>query len=209
MQKIAVALNRKHQAMLRLEDSLFGNGGARRVIANSEMVKREMMDVYSYPADRIDVVYNGVPAESFRSSSEDRARSRIALGLAPDDVAVLFVGSGWERKGLRFAIDAVRVLWRPTNASAGGGAGESIEIPIVFGAVPRCRAGLAQPLCGGGHFSAAHDLRSVFECLPRSDRGRSSCYHHERERLLRDHRERDAWQRRERSGGRRRARVRA
>jgi UDP-glucose:(heptosyl)LPS alpha-1,3-glucosyltransferase len=107
LQKIAGALNRKHQAILRLEAALFGHGGAGRVIVNSEMVKREMMDLYSYPLPQIDLVYNGVPVESFRSSTEERASSRTALGLADDDVAVLVVGSGWERKGLRFAIDAV------------------------------------------------------------------------------------------------------
>jgi UDP-glucose:(heptosyl)LPS alpha-1,3-glucosyltransferase len=107
LQKIAVALNRKHRAILQLEDSLFRDGGARRVIANSEMVKREMIDLYSYPADQIDVVYNGVPVESFRSSADERASSRVSLGLTHDNVGVLFVGSGWERKGLRFAIEAV------------------------------------------------------------------------------------------------------
>ena len=33
--------------------------------------------------------------------------ARAEQGLGPDDIAVLFVGSGWERKGLRFAIDAI------------------------------------------------------------------------------------------------------
>ena len=107
MRKVAVALNRKHRAILQLEASLFRHGGARRVIANSEMVKREMMDLYAYPAEQMDVVYNGVPVESFRSRAEERAGSRTALGLEQDDVAVLFAGSGWERKGLRFAIEAV------------------------------------------------------------------------------------------------------
>ena len=38
---------------------------------------------------------------------EQRATERAALGLNADDIALLFVGSGWERKGLRFAIDAL------------------------------------------------------------------------------------------------------
>jgi len=113
MERIAVALNRKHRALLQLEDSLFRHGGACRVIANSKMVQREMIDRYSYPADQIDVVYNGVPVESFRSIPEKRANSRSALGLTAEEVAILFVGSGWERKGLRFAIDAVEACGDP------------------------------------------------------------------------------------------------
>ncbi len=127
MQKIGVAMNRKHRAIIRLETALFGNGGARRVIANSEMVKREIMDVYSYPADQIDVVHNGVPVESFRVSAEERVRSRADLGLARDDVAVLFVGSGWERKGLRFAIEAVESCREPRMHLLIAGRGNQAE----------------------------------------------------------------------------------
>ena len=186
MQKIGVAMNRKHRAIIRLETALFRNGGARRVIANSEMVKREIMDVYSYPADQIDVVYNGVPVESFRVSDEERVRSRADLGLAPDDVTVLFVGSGWERKGLRFAIAAVESCREPRMRLLIAGRGNQAEYRSSSARFLDRRAGLARALCGGGHFSAAHHLRPVFECLPRSDRGRSSCYHHQRERVLRN-----------------------
>ena len=107
-EKIAVALNRKHR------DAPSTGGFALRSAAKRaasspipEMVKREMIDLYSYPAEQIAVVYNGVQVESFRSIPEKRASNRSALGLKADDLAVLFVGSGWERKGLRFAIDAV------------------------------------------------------------------------------------------------------
>ena len=72
-----------------------------------------MIDLYSYPAEQIDVVYNGVPVESFRSIPEKRASSRSALGLTADELAILFVGSGWERKGLRFAIEAVEACRDP------------------------------------------------------------------------------------------------
>src|SRR6478735_2623907 len=42
-------LNRKHSAALRLEDSLFAKRGAQRVIANSRMVKDEIIRWYGYP----------------------------------------------------------------------------------------------------------------------------------------------------------------
>jgi UDP-glucose:(heptosyl)LPS alpha-1,3-glucosyltransferase len=101
------ALNFKHRQILRLEGSLFGQGGAGRVITNSEMVKKEIVDLYHYPADKIDIVRNGVPLEDFRFDEEARAKAREWLQLKNSEVAVLFVGTGWERKGLKFAIDAV------------------------------------------------------------------------------------------------------
>jgi UDP-glucose:(heptosyl)LPS alpha-1,3-glucosyltransferase len=107
LQRLSPFLNRKHGDIVRLEKSLFTDRGAGRVIANSQMVKNEIVDLYDYPADKIDIVHNGVPVNEFREASTRRAQSRAAFGLATDEIAVLFVGSGWERKGLRFAIDAV------------------------------------------------------------------------------------------------------
>ncbi len=104
---LSMALNSKHQRLFRLEEALFQHGGARRVIANSLMVKREIESIYGYPAERIDIVPNGVPVEKFRSTPAERSESRALFELAPDDIALLFVGSGWERKGLA---DAVRAL---------------------------------------------------------------------------------------------------
>jgi UDP-glucose:(heptosyl)LPS alpha-1,3-glucosyltransferase len=100
---------RSHRDTFELEKALF-TGGAGRVIANSRMVKQEAHDLYDYPADRIDVVPNGVPLAQFRAEEHVRGQRRQSLGLAEEEVAVLFVGSGWERKGLRYAIEAVESL---------------------------------------------------------------------------------------------------
>lgn len=106
-QRLSLAVNRKHSATLALEKSLFADGGAGRVIANSKMVQDEIVRVYGFPVDRIDVVHNGVPVSAFRRGEESRAQMRQALGLKNEEIAVLFAGSGWERKGLRFAIEAI------------------------------------------------------------------------------------------------------
>jgi UDP-glucose:(heptosyl)LPS alpha-1,3-glucosyltransferase len=104
---VFASLNFKHRQILQLEESLFAKGGAGRVIANSEMVKQEIVDLYHYPANKIDIVRNGVPLEDFRFDADVREKAREWLQLKTSDVAALFVGTGWERKGLRFAIDAV------------------------------------------------------------------------------------------------------
>jgi UDP-glucose:(heptosyl)LPS alpha-1,3-glucosyltransferase len=106
-QRLSLAVNRKHTATLALEKSLFAEGGAGRVIANSRMVRDEIVRVYGFPAEKIEVVANGVPVSAFRRNDETRGRLRESLGLKSEDVAVLFAGSGWERKGLGFAIDAI------------------------------------------------------------------------------------------------------
>jgi UDP-glucose:(heptosyl)LPS alpha-1,3-glucosyltransferase len=107
LEKLGRLLNRKHAATLSLEEALFAKRGAQRVIANSRMVKEEITRLYGYPGENIDVVYNGLPLDLWRRDGQDRAKTRESLGVAKDDVVALFAGSGWERKGLRFAIEAV------------------------------------------------------------------------------------------------------
>jgi UDP-glucose:(heptosyl)LPS alpha-1,3-glucosyltransferase len=99
--------NGKHNDLLRLEKSLLDNRAAERVIANSQMVKNEIVDFYNYRRDKIDVVHNGLPLDRFQVDAAQREKSRLDLRLEPEDVAALFVGSGWERKGLAYAIDAI------------------------------------------------------------------------------------------------------
>jgi UDP-glucose:(heptosyl)LPS alpha-1,3-glucosyltransferase len=100
------SLSSKHHDLLRLEQSLFSDGHARRVVVASQMVRDEIVNLYRYPADRIDIVRNGVPLQQFRFDRELREKSRDDLNLKPDQIALLFAGSGWDRKGLLFAIEA-------------------------------------------------------------------------------------------------------
>src|SRR5438093_1435713 len=101
------ALNRKHRDLLQLEESLLVDRKAARVIVDSRMVKKEIIDLYGYPADRIELIRNGVPVDKFRFDSGLREKAREDLKLRPDQIALLFAGSGWERKGLLFAIQAM------------------------------------------------------------------------------------------------------
>jgi|ERR1041385_2438775 UDP-glucose:(heptosyl)LPS alpha-1,3-glucosyltransferase len=107
LQRFVRGFDRKHRDLLLLEKSLFGERNASRVIANSQMVKNEIVDLYNYPADKIDIVRNGVPLEKFRFDPASRETARTDLKLKPEEIALLFAGSGWERKGLRFAVEAM------------------------------------------------------------------------------------------------------
>jgi UDP-glucose:(heptosyl)LPS alpha-1,3-glucosyltransferase len=99
---------RNHRELLRLEASLLQERGAERVIANSRMIKDEIVELYNFRRDRIDVVPNGIPLEQYRFDPLAKTQARHELGLGTEDVALLFAGTGWERKGLRFAIDAMK-----------------------------------------------------------------------------------------------------
>jgi len=118
-------LQRKHREILELECALF-TGGARRVIANSQMVKDESARFYGTPAEHVHVVHNGVPADVAEPGSREKMRSELRIG--PSEYVALFVGSGWDRKGLRHAISAVNSLRVPVTLLVAG-RGETRGLP--------------------------------------------------------------------------------
>src|ERR1041385_7123534 len=81
-------VSRKHRDLLELEQSLFEKRKAVRVIAASQMVVNEITGVYRYPADKIDLVRNGVPVERFRFDPALREQSRSNLELKPDQIVL-------------------------------------------------------------------------------------------------------------------------
>jgi len=117
--------SRKHRYLLQLEESLFEKRKAERVIAASQMVVNEIIDLYGYPVDKIDLVRNGVPLDRFRFEPALRERSRAELKLHQDQIVLLFAGSGWERKGLLFAMEAMALCKNPKMRLLVAGRGDA------------------------------------------------------------------------------------
>jgi len=117
-------VNRKHNELVQLENRVFDPGNTRAIIANSRLVRDEILAHSGFPAERIHVVYNGL---SSPAKPAGRAASRARLGLGPGDLCALFVGSGWDRKGLRTAIRAVEKMKAATLVVAGRGPADSFR----------------------------------------------------------------------------------
>ena len=107
-----------HQLILRLEKRIFEKGECKKIIAISEMVKRDILKHYQLPEDRVKVVYNGVQLDRFNPSNRKFFRDEIRqqLRISDEEVMILFVGSGFERKGLEYLIKSVQYMkqknWR-------------------------------------------------------------------------------------------------
>ena len=90
-------LNLLHPIYLFLEKRCFNN--AKRIIANSYMIKNEIINTYDINSEKIDVVYNGVESkvinyeESFKKLSKE-------FDLDENNLILLYVGSGFKRKGV-------------------------------------------------------------------------------------------------------------
>jgi UDP-glucose:(heptosyl)LPS alpha-1,3-glucosyltransferase len=103
-----------HRMVLALERRLFAR--TPRIVAIAARGQREIQRDYGVPPERIRVVYNGVDLERFHPCvrGRERASARREAGVEADAFAMLFVGSGYERKGLATAIGALAELRDPT-----------------------------------------------------------------------------------------------
>jgi len=91
-----------HQSVLAIERRQFQPGRYKKIIAVSEEVKKDLLHHYSVPEERVVVLYNGVDPRRFHPSRRESFRSKIRERWQIPDKSplVLFVGSGFRRKGL-------------------------------------------------------------------------------------------------------------
>jgi UDP-glucose:(heptosyl)LPS alpha-1,3-glucosyltransferase len=83
-----------------------------RIVAISRAGKAEIERLYEVPPARVHVVYNGVDLARFHPvvATRERATARVQAGIPAEAFTLLFVGSGFERKGLATAIDTLARL---------------------------------------------------------------------------------------------------
>lgn len=85
--------------------------GARAVICISQMVRREIIEHFGVPEDRLHVIYNGIDTQAFHPRlREQRQRIRDRLGVPAGATVFLFVGSGFERKGVGRLLESLAGL---------------------------------------------------------------------------------------------------
>ena len=78
----------------------------RRIIAVSELARRELHEIYNVPNEHIDVIPDGVDLRRFRPDRERRRAWRSAMGF-DGELVLLHVTTDFVRKGLRTIIRAL------------------------------------------------------------------------------------------------------
>jgi UDP-glucose:(heptosyl)LPS alpha-1,3-glucosyltransferase len=93
-----------HRSYLSLERTMFASERLRAVIANSERGKGEILRRFGVPEEKVRVIYNGVDLGRYHPGRREEAGTslRKRLGVAENEPVFLFVGSGFERKGVGF-----------------------------------------------------------------------------------------------------------
>jgi UDP-glucose:(heptosyl)LPS alpha-1,3-glucosyltransferase len=110
--RMTQAINPLHLGLLRIEREIFREGNYRAIIAISKRGKEEIVKHYSVPPEKITVIYNAIDTKRFDLKERKTIRSdvRKALGIPQKVPVLLFVGSGFRRKGLPAVIRALRGL---------------------------------------------------------------------------------------------------
>lgn len=104
--------NPRDRIILNLERRCFQPGATQQFICVSGRCKEEIQRHFGVPDGAIAVIHNGVDSKRFSTAAREpaRSRTRALFGIADADLVALFVGTGFERKGLRFAIEAAALI---------------------------------------------------------------------------------------------------
>ena len=102
LQRLSQGISAYHRYVLSAEKAMFEHPALRAVICNSPMVAAEVSNYYGLPAGKLPVIYNGVDTALFHPSlvGEFRAATRAEAAIPQGAPLLLFVGSGFERKGV-------------------------------------------------------------------------------------------------------------
>lgn len=110
--RLGIWLNPWHRYTCAAERAMFLHPDLRAVICNSHMVAAEIRAHFPPAAGKLHVIYNGVDLQHFAPQARAalRAQAREAHGCPAGAPVFAFVGSGFARKGLGAAIDALAAL---------------------------------------------------------------------------------------------------
>lgn len=110
--RLGIALNPYHRYVMAAEKKLFESPRLKAVICNSNMVREEIRRYFNVPETRLHVIYSGVDTTAFHPGLQALHRENIRrqYGIPPDATVFLFVGSGFERKGLAALLEALSGL---------------------------------------------------------------------------------------------------
>ncbi len=106
--KLRMFFSPYHYYVKAAERALFSSPRLRAVICNSRMVKNEIQHYFGLSESKLHVIYNGVDIQAFSPElNRHRASLRKQFSIPHEATLFLFVGSGFERKGVRQLLEAM------------------------------------------------------------------------------------------------------
>ncbi len=91
--------NLLHSVYIYLEEKCFKN--AKKIVANSNMIKQQIIDTYGIKEEKIEVIYNGISLEKPNFQiSYTHVKKEYLIQKENGEKIFLYVGSGFKRKGV-------------------------------------------------------------------------------------------------------------
>lgn len=112
LKRLSFQINPLHRTLLSFEKKLMKSKNLRCVFTNSHLIRDDMIRRYGLDPENVEVVYNGVEwkayAEPFASWEKERPLLLKQERLHENNLQLLFVGSGFARKGLMPLLKALK-----------------------------------------------------------------------------------------------------
>jgi len=108
IKRISFKMNPHHLILLYLEKRCFQN--SRCIIANSQMVKNDIVRNYSISPDKITVIYNGVDTDRFKLAGDEKKKTLRDSYQITEDNIILFIGADFKRKGVSSLLKAFSLM---------------------------------------------------------------------------------------------------
>ncbi|CUR53398.1 Glycosyl transferase group 1 family protein [Serratia symbiotica] len=101
-------LSNYHRYIINAEHKMYSSPKLKAIICNSKMIKQEIIDDFNIPSEKISIIYNTIDHKKFIPSNTIQRNILRKKFLIPEKAhCLIFVGSGFERKGLSATIQAV------------------------------------------------------------------------------------------------------
>ncbi len=99
-----------HAYTVEAERAMFRHANLRAVICNSRMVADEIRQEYGVTEEKLHIIYNGVDLQRYSRQNliTNRQRIRSEFSIPQDAPLILYVGSGYQRKGVAPLLDAMK-----------------------------------------------------------------------------------------------------
>ncbi len=111
LRRFGIMVNPYHRYVLAAEQKLFISPQLKAVVCNSKMVKEEIQSYFNLAEEKLHVIYSGVDTDSYHPRlREQRVQIRSQFDIPETAGLFLFVGSGFERKGVATLIAAMSAL---------------------------------------------------------------------------------------------------
>jgi UDP-glucose:(heptosyl)LPS alpha-1,3-glucosyltransferase len=108
LKQFTFKINPHHLTLLNLERRCYQS--SRYIVANSNMVKDDIIRNYPVSPDKIHVIYNGVETSGFKPADNEKKKALRRSYQLKEDNIILFIGADFKRKGVSFLLKSFSLV---------------------------------------------------------------------------------------------------